>query len=198
MSLITMTVPERYRTVAAGFSRRVDGTTDWDAPTPVAEWRARDVVEHLVTWLPGMLAGSSPVRFSPVTSAQEDPVAAWRELDAQVSALLADPASADLVVENPYIGPMPVPAALDQFFTPDVVFHTWDLARATGQDDTLDGEFIARAYEGMLQNAEMIRGSGQFGEEQPVPDDATTQERFFAFIGRDPRFTPGAGSAPTT
>ena len=36
----------------------------------------------------------------------------------------------------------------------------------------------------------MIQGSGQFGEQQPVPDDATTQERFFAFIGRDPRWTP--------
>ena len=27
---------------------------------------------------------------------------------------------------------------VDQFFTSDVLFHTWDLARATGQDDTLD------------------------------------------------------------
>lgn len=196
MSMTRMSIPERYRTAAAGFTQRVEGTRDWDAPTPVAQWRARDVVDHLVTWLPGLLRTASTVRLSPVASAQDDPVQAWRELDAQVAALLGDPATAELVLRNQYVGPTPVPVAVDQLFTPDVVFHTWDLARATGQDDTLDEQFIARAYEGMVQNAEMIRGSGQFGEQQPVPDDATTQERFFAFIGRDPRFRPDPGRPP--
>ena len=38
----------------------------------------------------------------------------------------------------------------------------------------------------------MIRASGQFGQQQPVPDDASVQERFLAFIGRDPRWAPPA------
>ena len=29
-------------------------------------------------------------------------------------------------------------------------------------------------------------------QEQPVPDDASVQERFLAFIGRDPRWAPPA------
>ena len=43
--------------IAARFTEVVDAVTDWDAPTPVPEWRARDVVGHLTTWLPGYLAG---------------------------------------------------------------------------------------------------------------------------------------------
>lgn len=38
--------------------------------------------------------------------------------------------------------------------------------------------------------ADMIRGSGQFGVQQDVPADASVVEKFFAFIGRDPRWTP--------
>ena len=66
--------------------------------------------------------------------------------------------------------------------------------RATGQDDRLDEDYLAGALAGMQARAEMIRASGQFGEQQPVPDDASVQERFFAFIGRDPRWTPPARS----
>ncbi|MDQ6849979.1 MAG: maleylpyruvate isomerase N-terminal domain-containing protein, partial [Actinomycetota bacterium] len=47
-----MTVPTgpagRHRAVTAGFTARVRGASDWDAPAPVAGWRARDVVGHLV------------------------------------------------------------------------------------------------------------------------------------------------------
>ena len=44
---------EFHRWVANGFTTRVEGTTDWDAPAPVAGWAARDVVGHLVEWFPG-------------------------------------------------------------------------------------------------------------------------------------------------
>lgn len=191
-SLTEMSVVDRYRSAASSFSDKVAGTHDWDAPTPVAEWRARDVVGHLTTWLPALVSSGSPVTFEPVPSADEDPVSAWAQTDAQVLALLEDPASQEITFAREHIGELPLPAMLDRFFASDVVFHTWDLARATGQDDQLDEGFIAGALEGMSAQGEMIRGSGQFGQAQPVPEDATVQERFFAFIGRDPRWTPSA------
>lgn len=189
---MTASIADRYRSAAAGFTRRVQGTSDWDAPTPVAEWRARDIVDHLATWLPEMVGGGSSVEFTPGPSAAEDPVGAWTHLDAQVQALLDDPATAQLEHSNPHTGTAPVPQVIDQYFTSDVVFHTWDLARATGQDDQLDQAFVTQAYEGMSQMSDMIRGSGQFGEQQPVPEDATVQDKLFAFLGRDPRWTPPA------
>lgn len=189
-SLTGMSVAERYAFAADVFGTRVAGTHDWDVPTPVAEWRARDVVGHLTTWLPALLAAGSPLRLDPVPTAEEDPVGAWTGLDVQLRTVLADPAIEDIVFEHEQIGRLPVPAVLDRFFTSDVIFHTWDLARATGQDDRLDEDFIAGALEGMEARAQLIRASGQFGEQQPIPPDASTQERFFAFIGRDPRWTP--------
>ena len=192
-SLTSLSVADRYRSASDGFARRVAGTTDWDAPTPVAQWRARDVVGHLTTWLPALVASGCEVRLDPVPSAEEDPVGAWAGLDGQLRSLLDDPATEEVVFEHEHIGRMPLPQMLDQFFTSDVVFHTWDLARATGQDDRLDEAYLAEALAGMQAHAEMIRSSGQFGEQQPVPEDASVQERFFAFIGRDPRWAPPAG-----
>ena len=66
----------------------------------------------------------------------------------------------------------------------------FDLARASGQDPELDEDYIAGAYAGMTGMADLIRGSGQFGVQQDVPADASVVEKFFAFIGRDPRWTP--------
>jgi hypothetical protein len=47
---------DRHAEVAAEFTRLVETTADWSAPAPVDGWSARDVVDHLVTWLPGFLA----------------------------------------------------------------------------------------------------------------------------------------------
>ena len=58
--LFDLSIPERYRAAAAAFTDRVQGTTDWDVPTPVKEWHARDIVGHLA-WLPGMIGGGSSV-----------------------------------------------------------------------------------------------------------------------------------------
>ena len=38
----------------------------------------------------------------------------------------------------------------------------------------------------------MLRSSGQFGTRQPVADDASSEQRLAAFIGRDPYWAPPA------
>ena len=104
--------------------------------------------------------------------------------------MLADEELAVTVHSNPHTGQAPVAQVIDGYVTPDLVFHGWDLARASGQDPELDEDYIAGAYAGMTGMADMIRGSGQFGVQQDVPADASVVEKFFAFIGRDPRWTP--------
>ena len=68
--------------------------------------------------------------------------------------------------------------------------HTWDLARATGQDDTLDPEVCAAMLAGMEPIEDVMRGSGQYGARVDVPDDADVQTRMLGFIGRDPEWKP--------
>ena len=101
-----------------------------------------------------------------------------------------DLATADQVLANPHTGALALNRAIDQFYTSDVFMQTWDLARATGQDDRLDPGFCAQLLAGMQQMEEVIRSSGQYGARVEVPDDADPQTRLLGFIGRDPFWTP--------
>ncbi|MCU1352226.1 MAG: hypothetical protein JWM05_1435, partial [Acidimicrobiales bacterium] len=56
LDLTNLSPAERHRAVARRFGEVVAATRDWQAPTPVAEWVALDVVGHLVEWFPAFLA----------------------------------------------------------------------------------------------------------------------------------------------
>lgn len=116
---------------------------------------------------------------------EHDPAGAWHAHAAAVQALLDGPA-AEQEFAHPQVGSHPLGAAVDQFYTTDVFLHTWDLARATGQDDSLDQETCAALLAGMEPWDEILRNSGQYGPRVPVPDDAPAQDRLLGFIGRDP------------
>ena len=64
--------------------------------------------------------------------------------------------------------------------------HTWDLARATGLDETLDAAEVRRLVEGMEPHEEAMRTSGHYGPRVEVPDDADEQTKVIAFMGRRP------------
>lgn len=183
-----MTPAEEWHEVGGGFTARVDAVSAaaWDQPAPVAGWAARDVVRHLVEWFPGFLESGSGVRLEVPTSVDDDPAAAWHELERGVSALLADPETPTKVLSNRHIGDVPLDRAVSQFFTADVFMHTWDLARATGQDDRLDPDRCAAMLAGMEPIEDAMRASGQYGPRVEVPADADVQTRMLGFIGRDP------------
>ena len=166
----------------------------WDAPSPVEEWRARDVVRHLVEWFPDFLQHGAGVVLTPGPSVDDDPAAAWQHLFDQVVALLEDPATAGKVLSNPHIGDVPLPQAVSQFFTGDVFQHSWDLAKATGQDATLDPDRCAAMLAGAEPYEDAMRQSGQYGPRVEVPEDADVQSKFIAFIGRDPAWTPDSSA----
>jgi len=181
-----MTPAEEHRRTAGLFSERVRGVTDWDAPSPVEGWAARDVVRHLVEWFPAFLSGGAGVELPSGPSVDDDPVKAWQTQADAIQALLDDPGTADRALTNPHIGEVPLDVAVDQFYTSDVFMHTWDLARASGQDDTLDADRCAVMLAGMQPLDEVLRASGQYGPKVPVPAAARAQDRLIGFIGRDP------------
>jgi uncharacterized protein (TIGR03086 family) len=183
---------QQFREIGGRFGDVAAGVRpgQWDDPSPVEEWTARDVVRHLVEWFPSFLASGAGVQLPPGPSVDEDPVGAWRHLQHEVQAMLDDPATGDRVLSNRHIGDVPLPEAVSRFFTGDVFMHTWDLARATGQDDTLDPELCAAMLAGMEPIEDAMRGSGQYGPPVEVPADADPQTRLLGFIGRDPSWQP--------
>lgn len=180
-------ISERYRRVAAQFTARVDAVpaSAWDNPAPCDGWVARDIVGHLVEWLPGFFFGTWDLAPAPGPSVDDDPAGAWRWLDATLQAALDDPAVAGLERDS-HMGPTTFERALDMICTPDVLVHTWDLARATGLDETLDPAEVHRFVESMEPMDEPMRQSGHYGPRVVVAADADEQSRLIAFVGRQP------------
>jgi len=179
---------ERHRRIAGAFTTTVEGVAPdaWERPAPVAGWVARDVVRHLVEWLPAFLEGGTGITLPPGPSVDDDPVGAWRAHTDGVQALLDDASVAQRAHDLPHIGRMTLEQAIDMIYTGDVFLHRWDLARATGQDETLEPDTCAAMLAGMLPLDEVLRQSGQYGPRVEVPDDADVQTKLLAFIGRTP------------
>ncbi|WP_149823070.1 TIGR03086 family metal-binding protein [Streptomyces tailanensis] len=179
---------DEHRTVARAFTDRVRGTHPeaWNNPAPCEGWVARDVVRHLVGWFPDFLKAGAGVELPKGPSVDDDPVAAWAVHSDGVQALLDDPSTADRTLSNPHIGETPLDQAVDRFYTADVFLHTWDLARATGQEERLDPDRCAQMLDGMLPLDDVLRESGHYGPRVEVPESSDVQTRLLAFIGRRP------------
>ena len=190
MTGIPQDPPARHRAVAGRFTELTLGAQEWDGPSPVEAWKARDVVRHLVEWFPPFLEGGTGIRLAEGPSVDDDPAGAWRSHADAVQGLLDDPATPGKAFTNVHTGDLPLDQAIDRFYTTDVFMHTWDLARATGQDDTLDADHCAELVAGIEPLDELLRTSGQYGPRVPVPDDARAQDRLIGFIGRDPAWRP--------
>lgn len=178
-------IAERYERITRRFSECVRAVPDdaWENPSPCDGWTARDVVGHLVEWIPGFL-GANGVEFPPLPSVADDPAGAWEGVREAVAGALADPAVASRPVETP-MGTQPLAETVDMIVTGDVFTHTWDLARATGQDDALDEEQLQRMLASVGQiPEEAMRARGMFGPRLDVADDADGQTRFLALVGR--------------
>jgi len=178
---------EHHR-IAGAFTATVEGTAPaaWDDPAPPAGWVARDVVRHLVEWFPSFLRDATGIMLPTGPSVGDDPAGAWRAQTDAVQALLDDPATAEREHDFPHMGAMSLAQVIDMIYTADVFMHRWDLARATGQDETLDPDKCAAMLEGMLPIDEVLRQSGHYGPRVDVPDDADVQSKLLAFIGRHP------------
>lgn len=190
-------IAERYRRHADAFQRTVAGTRpeQWSNQSPCAEWTALDVVGHIVVMHAAMLR---PIDrdLSPAPSVQDDPLAAFIAARADVETVLCDSEIAGREIDSPG-GRTTVEQHIDLVISDDMVLHGWDLARATGQDETMDPADVQRLWAG--NNAippdvmQMLRTPGAFGPgvvvygpEVPVPADAPLQDRLLGLIGRDP------------
>ena len=164
-----VTPADEHRRIAATFTDRVNATADWDAPARVEGWVARDVVDHLVEWLSAHFFTTWSVPVTDKIGHHEDPAAAWHWLDAGIRAGLADPSIAHVQFENGPLGLQSYEVAIDTICTPDILVHTWDLARAAGLDETLDPEEVRRYLENVAGFEEEMVKSGHYGPQVDVP-----------------------------
>jgi uncharacterized protein (TIGR03086 family) len=176
---------ERYERITGQFTDRVRAVPAeaWDDPSPCEGWRARDVVGHLTTWIPEFFS-SQGIAFPEVPSVEDDPQGAWEVVQRTIAAALADPELSAKPIATPF-STQPLADTVDMIVTGDVFTHTWDLARATGQDDALDPDQVQRmlAATGEMPE-EALRADGMFGPALEAPADADDQTRLLAYLGR--------------
>ena len=172
--------------VAAAFTARVQGVGEgrWDDPAPCEGWVARDVVRHLVEWMPAFLESAGGPPLAVTADVDVDPASAWAQLRDGLQGMLDDPVVAASELAHPQAGTHPFGAGIDMFFTNDVFMHTWDLARATGQPEQLDEARAEEMLVGMEPMDAMLRQSGHYGPKVEPPPGADATTRLMAFIGR--------------
>ncbi len=193
-------IVDRYRKHADDFERKIAAVEprQWANQSPCEKWDARDVVDHVVTMHAAML---QPIgrTLSPAPSVREDPLAAFRAARADVEAVLADEELAHTECDTP-AGTMTVEQQIDEVVSDDMVLHGWDLARATGLDDTMDADDVARLWrittaipDELMQKYRTPGAFGPgvevYGPEVAVPDDAPLKDRLLGLIGRNPHWS---------
>ncbi len=180
-------ISERYRRRASAFVEKVAAVPEdrWGDQSPCEEWNARDVARHVVD-TSGMFLGFVGEEMGDLPSVDDDPEAAVSTATQAIATRLEDPEIAVRTYEG-FFGETTFEASVDRFLSADLIVHAWDLARATGQDDSIPAEDIESMWasaEGFDESA--MRSPGAFGPEVEVPEGASEQERLLAFLGRRP------------
>jgi uncharacterized protein (TIGR03086 family) len=154
-----------------------------DLPTPCAEWTVQDLLDHLgggAEYVMAAVAGREPIPPVGVTGTD------YREA---VERVLSAVASQDVMARkclSPLGFQWTVVDAVSGTFM-DVLIHTWDLARATGQDETLEPALVDACSAMFLPHMpEMGRDAGIIGPAVDIDSDATPQAVLLAAMGRRP------------
>ncbi len=168
--------------------------SDWDRWSPCSGWRALDVLGHVggaVRFGTKLLRDDSPV-WEPVdppgSAVEGDPGAWWEALVGPAAEALRG-VELSRVVESP-MGRRSIGEGLS-FPALDLFVHAWDLARVVDADVEIPAGVIEFAHAVIDPvPAERVRSARVFATEVTPPPDATPTQRFVAWTGRDPRWTP--------
>lgn len=180
-------ISERYARRASAFAEKVAAVSEdqWSAPSPCSDWTAKDVVRHVVD-SQGRFLGFVGREMGEHPSVGDDPEGAVRAVTGRIQQDLEDPELAAETFEG-FMGTQAFETAVDRFLAADLVIHGWDLARATGQDDTIPVQDLAEMQEAVQQfPEEAMRSPGAFGPVVAVADDASDQDKLMGFLGRQP------------
>lgn len=185
-------LPEQHAQALEATGRIVEGVTpdQLRAGTPCEGWDVRQLLTHVVSgnwWVPELVGGKTIEEVGDKLDGDvlgSDPATAYRQSAQAASAAFKEPGAMERPVAVSY-GPVPGEIYAGHRFI-DVLIHGWDLAKATGQDTTLDPALVSACWDVVRPQQELLAGSGMFGGDVDAPDDADPQTRLLAVLGRRP------------
>ena len=177
---------QRFAALVAGV-----GPGQWHDGTPCSQWDVRTLVHHLLyeqRWVPPLFEG---LTIEQVGGRFEGDLmggdaTAWPGLLAlaieQAHAAVAQPGALDRIVHLSFGETSGREYVLQ--LTADLAIHGWDLARATGQDDTVDPGVVALMLPWTEANAKLLAASGMFGSPIATGPGAPDDVRLLGLLGR--------------
>jgi uncharacterized protein (TIGR03086 family) len=180
---------ERHLAVCRRFGESVRAAKGkWERPSPCDAWDARGVLEHVIGFHDVLLL--RPLGLKP-DRPHDDPQRRW-ELTYGVLEKAFEPGQGlfERVVDVPRLHDNPATRldarAVMPNLTRDVLVHTWDLARAVGADDRLDGGWCEHFYAALPSDPMALSVSGMFDNPVAVGDHTGVQSKLLARLGRNP------------
>lgn len=155
--------------------------------TPCSEWDLRALLNHMIgelLWVPELLKGKTIAEVGDRYEGDvggSDPANNWlRAADAALVAVhRAEP---DAVVHLSY-GDFPAKHYIGEIGT-DVLIHGWDVGQSLQCSLIFYKDIAQAAHDRVLPNIQSYRDSGLVGEPIEVAEDASTQAKLLAIMGR--------------
>jgi uncharacterized protein (TIGR03086 family) len=185
-----MNLPPIHERALSATGTIVDGVAarQLDLPTPCDGWSVRELLNHIIggnLWAAELATGKTIADVGDRLDGDnlgDDPQAAYRASAELAAAAFNAPGAMDAPCAVSY-GPVPGSVYCGHRIL-DVVIHGWDLAKATGQDTTLDPELVDAVAAIVAPQFDMLEGSGMFGSTVTIPGDADAQTRLLSRLGR--------------
>jgi uncharacterized protein (TIGR03086 family) len=162
------------------------------APTPCDEYDVRDLLNHLFHVVVSFQALAAKETADFTTTPDYLGGADWRSRFEEETARLVRAWSDPEALEGTSQGMGLPQRTVGEMVLGDLTVHSWDLARATGQDFAPYEPSLPVLNEGLSALAPTARKMKVFGEPFPVADGATPFEQVLAVTGRDPGWHPPA------
>ncbi len=167
------------------------GSDQWHKHTPCSEWDVRTLVHHLLYeqhWVAPLLEGMTIEQVGDRFEGDllGDDTSTWPRLFASAVREAHDAVAQPGVLQRTVhlsFGDVPGQEYVMEV-TSDLAIHAWDLARATGQDDTLDRGAVALLLPWTDANVDMWAGSGLFEARIDVGPEAPDDVRLLGLVGR--------------
>ena len=169
-----------------GFDAVVQRTSDneWMNPSPCVDWSALDVLAHNIGMCQ-MITGFANGEGASVSDHPEieNPKEEWMVARDQVLEALERKETLQMRADTPW-GNLTIEKFLGVVVV-DPLTHTFDLARAVGQEIRIDDALAAASYERLKAAGESIRGE-KFGSEIQSDENDSIVHKFIAVTGRKP------------
>ncbi|WP_250009453.1 TIGR03086 family metal-binding protein [Actinoplanes sp. M2I2] len=165
-------------------------------PTPCPGWSVATILDHLMGLSVAFTQAAHKRADDPVTASAPEPSALhltrhWRS---RLPVLLEDLANSwkdpAAWTGTSQAGGVTMPAAaLGHVAMNELIMHSWDLARGTGQEYFVDPRMLEPLIEFLAQGP--AEGTpGLFGPVLPIDDEATPLDQALALTGRDAKWRP--------